>query len=95
MCSSALWVKSHGGVYGAVSAESSIFRREGFAGRDDDGGIPPTCPLLTDVLQWRPAAQCCVVWTTYRQEVRRLISSHHLTRIGEDGGDKEAKGVNA
>lgn len=94
VCGGALWVMSHGSVHGTVGAQRSVFRREGLASRTDDGGIPPTRPLLTDVLQWRSAAQRCVVRTTHGQEVRRLISGHHLTRIGEDGGDKEAKGVN-
>lgn len=94
ICSGALWVMSHGSVHGTVGAQCSVFRREGLASGGDDGGIPPTRPPLTDVLQWRSAAQCCVVRTTHGQEMRCLTSGHYLTRIGKDGGDKEAKGVN-
>lgn len=95
ICSGALWVMSHGGVHGAVGAQCSVFRWEGLAGGGDDGGTPPTRPLLTDVLQRRPAAQRRVVRATHRQEVRCLTSCDYLTSIGEDGGDKETEGVNA
>lgn len=39
------------------------------------------------------ASQRCVVWPTRGQEVRRLVSRHHLPSVGEDGGGEEAKGI--
>lgn len=51
--------------------------------------------MLGDVLQRRRAAQSCVVGLAGGQKMRCLVSCHHLTCIGKDGGGEEAEGVDA
>lgn len=80
-------------VNGWIKAESCIFGGEGLSGRCHQVWVSCAGPALCDVLQRRLAAQRCVVWLAGRQEMRRLVSCHHLTSIGKDGGGEEAEGV--
>lgn len=80
-------------VDSGIKAERCVFGREGFAGGRHQVWVSCAGSALCDVVQRRMAAQSRVVWPAGRQEVRRLVSCHHLTCIGKDGGGEEAEGV--
>lgn len=82
-------------VDGRVEAECCVFGGEGLASRRHQVGVAAAGSVLADVLQRRLATQSRVVWLACGQKMRRLVSRHHLTCIGKDGGGEEAKGVDA
>lgn len=84
---------THHRIDSGVHTQRCVLRGERFAGRDDEVRVAGARSALCDVLQWWMAAQCCVVWTACRQEVRCLVSCHYLPCIGKDGGGKEAKRI--
>lgn len=88
-----VYVSSYHCVDGRVEAECCVFGGEGLASRRHQVGVSAAGSVLTDVLQRRLTTQRCVVGFARRQKVRRLVSRHHLTCVGKDGGGEEAKGV--
>jgi len=86
---------SYHSVDGGVNAERGVLGGEGLPGGRDQQGVPRARPPLRDVLHGRLAAQRRVVGLARRQEVGRLVSRHHLARVGEDGGGEEAEGIDA
>lgn len=80
-------------VDGWVEAERCVFGGEGLASRRHQVGVAAAGSVLADVLQRGLATQSRVVRLARRQKMRRLVSRHHLTCVGEDGGGEEAKGV--
>lgn len=84
---------THYGVNCRINTEGCVFRGERFACRRHDERVSRAGFALGDVLEVGMAAQCCVVRSACRQEVRRLISCHHLPGVGEDGGGEQAEGI--
>lgn len=80
-------------VDGWVEAERCVFGGEGLASRRHQVGVAAAGSVLADVLQRGLATQSRVVRLARRQKMRRLVSRHHLTCVGKDGGGEEAKGV--
>lgn len=80
-------------VHCRVDAERGVLRREGFTRRHDHQWVACAGAAFCDVLHGGLAAQRRVVRSAGRQEVRRLVSGHHLAGIGKDGGGEHAKGV--
>lgn len=93
-CISAALLPYHG-VDGWVEAERCVFGGEGLASRCHQVGVAAAGSVLADVLQRGLATQSRVVGLARRQKMRRLVSRHHLTCVGKDGGGEEAKGVDA
>ena len=80
-------------VHCGVDTERCVLRWEGFTCRHDNQWVACAGAALCDVLHGGLAAQRCVVWSAGRQEVRCLVSCHHLAGIGEDGGSEQAEGI--
>lgn len=86
--------RPHHCVDGWIKAERCVFGGERFPGGRDQVRVSCAGSAVCDVLQRRLAAQSGVVWSAGGQEMRRLVSCHHLTCVGKDGGREEAEGVN-
>lgn len=91
---------AHRSVGNGIGAKGSILAGErsacsghqvGAAGAGTQVGDKAVGPW--PVRGGRLAAQGRVVGAAHGQEVRRGVASHHLPRVGKDGGGEEAKGV--
>lgn len=88
-------VCTHHRVDSRVHTERRILGGERFACGGDEVRVARARPPLCNVLNWRMTSQCRVVWPAGGQEVRRLVSCHHLSCVCEDGGGEETEGVHA
>lgn len=84
---------THSQVERSIDTECGLFGREGFASPQDVVLVSCAGLLVADVAQSLLTAQCCVVWFTDGQEVRRKVSCHYLACIDKDVNGEEAKRV--
>lgn len=93
---------AHRSVGDRVGAQGRVLAGEGAACSGHQAGAACTGALVRDeaVRPWPVrrrwwAAQGRVVGATHRQEVRRGVTGHHLSRICKDGRGEEAKRVHS
>lgn len=84
---------TYGQVECSVDTECGLLGWESLARTQDVVLVSCAGLLVADVAQGLLAAQCCVVWLTDCQEVRREVPRDDLARVDKDVNSEETKGV--